>query len=96
MNAQVPSDTSDTPKTDAAIVRIKVEGEEFFGEQLVRADFAREQERRIAELVDALKMQVGYCVCGGSGKRPHSWEPKEVPCQRCASAHALIAKVTQP
>jgi hypothetical protein len=47
---QVPSDTSDTPKTDAAIVRIKIEGEAFTGEQLVRADFARAQERRIAEL----------------------------------------------
>lgn len=84
---------SDTPKTDAAWVRAQVDGR---NPALILADFARAQERRIAELVDALKVQVGYCVCGGSGKRPHSWEPKEVPCQRCGDAHVLIAKATQP
>lgn len=81
---------SDTPKTEA-----KSYWDEMREQWACPADFARAQEREIAELVEALKVQVGYCACGGSGKRPHSWEPKEVPCQRCADAHALIAKRAQ-
>lgn len=44
MSEQVPSDQSDTPKTDAAAVWAS-----DFG-IIVPADFARSQERRIAEL----------------------------------------------
>jgi hypothetical protein len=97
MTEQVPSDQSDTPKTDDASFYIKVEDDQYLScwQWVVDREFARDQERRIAELVEALKVQVGYCVCGGSGKRHHSWEPKEVPCQRCADAHALIAKRVQ-
>lgn len=83
---------SDTPKTDA-VVYYPFDPPSI---GVVRAEFARDQERRIAELVDALKVQVGYCACGGSGKRPHSWEPIKVPCQRCSDAHGLITREAQP
>jgi hypothetical protein len=80
------SETSDTPKTDAVLVRIKIEGEEFFGEQLVRADFAREQERRIMELVDMLR-EIIFLAAFYGGTRAND---------ECSKARALVAKVTQP
>lgn len=47
-DAPPTAEKSDTPRTDAALVRIKIEGEAFYGEPLVRADFARQLEREIA------------------------------------------------
>lgn len=61
MTEQLPSDSLATPKTDAVALSART----LFGvypgfTQYVEADFARAQERRIAELEQALRYALKY------------------------------------
>lgn len=54
-NSQLAPEKLATPKTDAQLVCISdSDGMPLWGEELVRAEFARHQERTIADLVNAL------------------------------------------
>lgn len=55
MSEMSSSDTSDTPKTDEAAFYLKVEDDQYLScwQWVVDREFARAQERRIAELESA-------------------------------------------
>lgn len=83
----LPSDQSDTPKTDAAAFWAR-QATGFQPETVpcVPADFARAQERTMAELVSVLRPYPCKGICKNTG-----WLTTQL-CPKCAA----IEKATKP
>jgi hypothetical protein len=95
MSEQLSSDPSDTPKTDAAEVIIITEHGGRF--ECVPASFAREQERRITELEQAMTKVRESLRCTKTA--PHAYDADHH-CDTCGSSSAyakdLIDEVIRP
>lgn len=94
-STHLASETSDTPNTDMYVtVRVDALGESH---HVVPADFARDQERRIAELEAAMNSVRESLKCTKTA--PHSYDADHH-CDTCGSSSAyakdLIDEVIRP